>query len=228
MNIEEKIEECESILKQIKQFEPDPYYVNYFFNSYLFLVNKVYVGIFEEANRDFGLFISGKYNRETFLEKAKEKKDHKAIGFVSCFDKKYDEEHKNIYPNFIKKSCKFLNDHEKLPKIKIMISAKEKYKGDPNQEILANLKDGKLRSKEELEIEIKRQMHIFLELINYKRSNNNEPKINEKQVIVSTFLDIEGNDEDIEITYASKIYISVMKRLLVEAREKIRELTTWT
>lgn len=226
MNIEDKIEECESILKQIKQFDPDPYYVNYFFNSYLLSVNKVYVGIFEEANRDFGLFISGKYNRETFLEKAREKNDQKAIDFVSWFDKKYDEEHKNTYPNFIKKSCKFQNDHERLPKIKIMISIKERYAGDYNQEILANLKDEKLRSKEELQIEIKRQIPVFLELINYKRSNNKEPKINEKQVIVSTFLNIEGN-EDIEITYASEIYISVMKRFLVEAREKIRELTTW-
>ncbi|MBI5860477.1 MAG: hypothetical protein HZB73_07400, partial [Nitrosarchaeum sp.] len=89
------------------------------------------------------------------------------------------------------------------------------------------LKDEKLRSKEELQIEIKRQIPVFLELINYKRSNNKEPKINEKQVIISTFLNIEGN-EDIEITYASEIYISVMKRFLVEAREKIRELTTWT
>ena len=227
MNIEEKIEECESILKQIKQFDPDPYYVNYFFNSYLFSVNKVYVGIFEEANRDFGLFISGKYNRETFLEKAKEKNDQKATDFVSWFDKKYDEEHKNIYPNFIKKSCKFQNDHRKLPKIKIMITAQEKYVGDPNQEIITNLRNEKLRSKEELQIEIKRQMPVFVEVINYKRSNNREPKINEKQVTVSTFLDIEGNDEDIEIGYAAKIYISVMKRFLVEAREKIKELTTW-
>lgn len=126
MDIEEKIEECESILKQIKKFDPDPHYVNYFFNSYLFLVNKVYVGIFEEANRDFGLSISGKCNRETFLEKAKEKNDQKAVDFVSWFDKKYDEEHKNTYPNFIKKSCKFQNDYKKLPKIKIMISVRER------------------------------------------------------------------------------------------------------
>lgn len=227
MNIEEKIEECESILKQIKQFDPDPYYVNYFFNSYLFSVNKVYVGIFEEANRDFGLFIPGQYNRETFLEKAKEKNDQKAMHFASWFDKKYDEEHKNPYPNFIKKSCKFQNDHRKLPKIKIMIRAKERYVGDPNQEIISNLRDEKLRSKEELQIEIKRQIPIFLEVINYKRSNNKEPKINKKQVTVSTFLDIEENDENIEITYASEIYISVMKRFLVEARKKIRELTMW-
>jgi len=226
MNIEDKIKECESILKQIKQFDPDPYYVNYFFNSYLLLVNKVYTGIFEEASRDFGLFVSGKFNRETFLEKAREKNDQKAIDFVSWFDKKYDEEHKNIYPNFIKKCCKFQKDHQKLPKIKIMISIEDRYAGDPNQEILVNLKNEKLRSKEELQIEIKRQIPIFLEIINYKRSINKESKINEKQIIVSTFLSIE-EDENIEIIHASEIYISVMKRFLVEAREKIIELTTW-
>ena len=59
MDIEKEIEECESILKKIKQFDPDPYYINYFFNAYLFSVNKIFVGIFEEANRDFGLFITG-------------------------------------------------------------------------------------------------------------------------------------------------------------------------
>lgn len=227
MDCKEKIEECESILKQIIQFEPDPYYVNYFFNSYLYSVNNAYVGIFEEANRDFGLFISGKYTRETFLEKAKMKDDQKAIDFLSWFDKKYEEEHQNPYPNFIKKSCKLQNEHKKLPKIKIMIRAKERYAEDPNQEILANLKNDKLRSVEELQIEIKRQIPIFLEIINYKRSNNNEPRINEREVTVSTFLDIEG-DGEIEIVYASKIYISVMKRFLIDARKKIKELTIRT
>jgi len=227
MDCEEKIEECESILKQIMQFEPDPYYVNYFFNSYLYSVNNVYAGIFEEANRDFGLFISGKYTRETFLEKAKIKDDQKAIDFLLWFDKKYEEEHQNPYPNFIKKSCKLQNEHKKLPKIKIMIRAKERYAEDPNQEILVNLKNDKLRSVEELQIEIKRQIPIFLEIINYKRSNNNEPRINERQVTVSTFLDIEG-DGEIEIVYASKIYISVMKRFLMDVRKKIKELTMWT
>jgi hypothetical protein len=227
MNIEEKIEECEAILKQIKRFELDPYYVKYFFNAYLSFVNKVYVGIFEEANRDFGLFLSRKYDRETFLEKAKEKNEQKAMDFVLWFDKKFYDEHKNTYPNFIKKSCKLLSDNKKLPKIKIMISTKEKYKGDPNQEILVNLKDEKLRSNDELQVEIKRQIPIFLEIINYKRSNSQEPKINEKDVMVSTFLHIEENDEPIEIVYACKIYISVMKRFLFEAREMIKKLTVW-
>ena len=51
------------ILKKIKQFDPEPYYVNYFFNSYLFSVNKIYVRIFEDVNKDFGLFITGKSSK---------------------------------------------------------------------------------------------------------------------------------------------------------------------
>ena len=115
MDVEREIEELESILKKIKQCEPDPYYVNYFFNSYLFSVNKVYHGIFEEVNRDFGLFIS-KYTKDAFLEKANEKNDKKALSFGIWFEKKYDKYHQSGYPNFIKKCCKFQNDGKRLLK----------------------------------------------------------------------------------------------------------------
>lgn len=145
MDCEDGVKECELILKQIIQYEPDPYYVNYFFNSYVFSINKVYFEIFREACRDFGLFTS-EYSRETFLEKAKEKKDQKAMDFISWFDKKYDEEHENLYPNFIRKCCKVQNRNKKLPKIKIMMRAKERYEDDPSQEIQAGLKNEKLVS----------------------------------------------------------------------------------
>jgi len=222
MDCEDRIRECESILKQIIQYEPDPYYVNYFFNSYLFSINKVYFEIFREACREFGLFTSEKYTRDAFLEKANEKNDQKAVDFVSWLDKKYDKEHENVYPDFIRKCCKIQNENRKLSKIKIMIRAKEMYEDDPNQEILVGLKNEKLRSMEELQIEVKRQMPVFLEIINYKRSEKNEPKINEKQVITSTFLDIEQNGEYIGIVYASKIYISVMQRLIIDVRKKLQ------
>ena len=57
MNIEEALEKCEISLKQIKQYDPDPFYVNYFFNQFIDSINNLISGIFEEANRDFGLFI---------------------------------------------------------------------------------------------------------------------------------------------------------------------------
>jgi len=226
MNIEKTIKNCEIYLKQIKQYDPDPYYVNYFFNEYINSVNDTFNGIFEEGNRDFGLFISEKISQKKFYEKAKMKNDRNAMKFLEWYSIKYNQEHKNPYPNFIKKICQFKNKFEKLPKIKIMIMASGRYKNDTYQQIKVNLSHEKLRSKDELEIEIKRQLPIFLEIINHKRSKNNEPKVEDNQVIASTFLDIE-ECKDIEIVYAAEIYIPVMKRFVEESRMKIKELTTW-
>jgi len=226
MNIEKTIKDCEIYLKQIKQYEPDPFYVNYFFNEYINSVNDIFDGIFEEGNRDFGLFISEKISQTKFDKKAKMKNDKNAIKFSEWYSIEYNQEHENPYPNFIKKICQFKNKFDKLPKIKIMIRASDRYKDDIYQQIKVNLNHEKLRSKEELDIEIKRQSPIFLEIINHKRNKNNEPKVGKNKVIASTFLDIE-ECKDIEIVYAAEIYIPVMKRLVEESRKKIKELTTW-
>ncbi len=226
MDIEKTIKNCEIYLKQIKQYEPEPYYVNYFFNEYINSVNDTLNGIFEEGNRDFGLFISDKISQKNFDEKAVMKNDQNAIKFSEWYSVQYNQEHENPYPNFIKKICEFKNKFEKLPKIKIMIRASDRYKDDIYQQIKVNLSNEKLRSKEELDIEIKRQLPIFLEIINHKRDKNNEPKVGENQVIASTFLDFE-ECENIEIAYAAEIYIPVMRRLVEESRKKIKELTTW-
>ena len=224
MNIEEALKNCERYLKQIKQYEPDPYYVNYFFNKYIDSLNDVITGIFEEGNRDFGLSISEDISQKKFDEKARKKNDQNAIKFSEWYLIKYDQEHENPYPNFMKEICQFKNKFEKLPKTKMMIRASDRYKDDIFQQIQASLSHEKLRSKEELDVEIKRQLPIFLEIINHKRSKNNEPKVRESQVIASTFLEIEGH-KDVEIVYAAEIYIQVIKRLVEESRKKIKELT---
>ncbi|KPU81581.1 hypothetical protein HX860_03115 [Marine Group I thaumarchaeote] len=224
MNIEKTIKDCEIYLKQIKQYDPDPYYVNYFFNEYINSVNDIFNGIFEEGNRNFGLFISEKISQKKFDRKAKIKNDQNAMKFSEWYLIRYNQEHENSYPNFIKKICQFKNKFDKLPKIKIMIRASDRYEDDINQQIKVNLSNEKLCSKEELEIEVKRQLPIFLETINRKRSENNEPKVRENQVIASAFLEIEEY-KDIEIVYAAEIYIPVIKRLVEESKKKIKELT---
>ncbi len=226
MDIEKSIKNCEIYLKQIKQYEPEPFYVNHFFNEYINSVNDIFNGIFEEGDKDFGLFISDKISQKNFDEKAVMKNDQNAIKFSKWYLTQYNREHENPYPNFIKKICEFKNKFEKLPKIKIMIRASDRYKNDIYQQIKVNLSNEKLRSKEELEIEIKRQLPIFLETINHKRDKNNEPKVGKNQVIASTFLDFE-ECEDMEIAYAAEIYIPVMRRLVEESRKKIKELTSW-
>ena len=224
MNTEKTIKDCEIYLKQIKQYDPDPYYVNYFFNEYINSVNDIFNGIFEEGNRNFGLFISEKISQKKFDRKAKIKNDQNAMKFSEWYLIRYNQEHENSYPNFIKKICQFKNKFDKLPKIKIMIRASDRYEDDINQQIKVNLSNEKLCSKEELEIEVKRQLPIFLETINRKRSENNEPKVRENQVIASAFLEIEEY-KDIEIVYAAEIYIPVIKRLVEESKKKIKELT---
>jgi len=226
MNIEGKIKDCEYNLNQINHFNPDPYYVNYFFEAYLQSVIDVYDEIFEEANIDFGLFISGKCTKEKFKIKAMEKNDQQALRFLSWFKENYENEHNSSYPNFIKKISYFYKEYNHLPEISIKIISNQRYKDDVFQAIQVGLTKGKIRSKEELQIEIKRQMPVFLEIINQKRKNKNEPKVAENQIIASAFLQMK-NHEDLEICHTCEIYLPVMKRLLDESRKEIKRLTTW-
>jgi len=226
MNVEGKIKDCEYNLKQINHFNPDPYYVNYFLEAYIQSVIDVYDKILEEANRDFGLFISGKCTKEKFEIKAVEKNDQLALNFLSWFKENYENQHDSSYPNFIKKITCFFKENNHLPKINIKIMANQKYKDDVFQLLQVELTKGKIRSKEELKIEIKRQTPVFLEIINQKRKMKNEPKVSENQVIATTFLEME-NYEDIEISQACETYLPVLKRFLDESRNEIKVLTTW-
>ena len=56
MSIERRIEDCNGFLNQIKKYDPDPYYVRYFLDEFIKTVNHIYDEIFEEANRNFGLY----------------------------------------------------------------------------------------------------------------------------------------------------------------------------
>ncbi|MHA7733298.1 hypothetical protein [Nitrosopumilus sp. S6] len=226
MSIEKTIDDCKIYLKQIKQYEPDPFYVNHYFSKFIDSVNRTIDGIFIEANRDFGLFIKEKISYAKFLEKAKSKNDLQAIKFSEWYIDKFNQEHKSRIPKAIKKICELKNKQNTLPEIKIMIRAQERYENDINQQIMVGLSNEKLRSKEELQIEINRQLPVFLEVINHKRTTNNEPRVNEDQITASAFIDIEDIFA-IEIAYASEIYIPVLIRLVEESRGKIKELTSW-
>ncbi len=226
MNVEGKLKDCEYNLKQINHFNPDPYYVNYFFKAYLQSVINVYNEILEEANRDFGLFISGKCTKEKFKVKAIKKNDQKALRFLSWFNENYEIEHNSSYPSFIKKISCFFKEYKHLPEITIKIRANPRYKDDVFQAIQVELTKGKIKSKEELRIEIMRQKPMFLEIINQKRKKKNEPKVSENQIIASAYLEMK-NHEDIEISHACEIYLHVMKRFLDESRNQIKRLTRW-
>jgi hypothetical protein len=226
MNVEEEIKKCEMYSKQIKQYDPDPFYVNYFFSKYINSINNIINGIFEEASIDFGLFITEKITQKKFNEKASIKKDENALEFSKWFSSKYKKEHENPYPNFMDKICQFKNRNESLPKIKIMIRATERYRDDFNQENKINLKNRKIISKEQLDIEIKKQTQIFLEIINAKRNKKDEPKVTKKKIIPSAFVNLK-KDQNIEIMYLCQIYTPVIRRLIDESRDEINKLTNW-
>jgi len=226
MNVEGKIKDCEYNLKQINYFNPDPFYVNYFFKAYLQSVIDVYDEIFEEANRDFGLFISGKCTKQKFKSKAIKKNDQQALRFLSWFKENYENEHNSSYPSFIKKITYFFKEYNLFPEITIKIRANPRYKDDVFQTIQVGLTKGKIRSKEELKIEITRQNPVFLEIINQKRKKKNEPKVSENQIIASAFLQMK-NHEDLEICHACEVYLPVMKRFLDESRNEIKRLARW-
>ena len=153
MSIEEIIDDCKIYQKQIKQYDPDPFYINHFFSKFIDSVNSVIENIFDEANRDFGLFITEKISQEKFLKKAQEKNDVKAKKFSEWYTEKINQEHKSKFPKAIKKICELKNNQNALPEIKIMIRAQDRYENDINQQIMVGLSNEKLRSKEELEIE---------------------------------------------------------------------------
>lgn len=220
-DIEDLIKRCKDESTQIKRYDPDPYYVDYFFRSYLNMINKIYDGIFEEASRDFGLFIP-QCNRKKFMEKWILRDDPNAIKFASWYDEKIREEHGSHYPGLMQKVMKFYNLYKKLPKIKIMIRAKERYKDDVAQAISVRLSNGKL-IRDEMQIEINKQASIFLEVINYKRAKNGEPSVSKDSIAASAFFE----DYEFEIGYASQVYIQVVNRIVVDSRKKLRELTTW-
>ena len=224
MNVEEEIKKCEIYLKQIKQYDPDPFYVNYFFNKYINSINNIIYEIFEEANRDFGLFVTEEITQRKFNEKANIKKDTNALKFSEWFSIKYKKEHENPYPNFMNEICQFKNKNETLPEIKIRIRATERYKNDFNQEIKIGLKNGKIISKDQLDIEIKRQTQMFLKIINIKRNEKEEPKVTKEKITSSAFVNLE-KDQNIEIMYLCQIYMPVIRRLIDESRDKIKELT---
>ena len=226
MNVEEEIKKCGIYSKQIKQYDPDPFYVDHFFNKYIDSINNIINGIFEEASIDFGLFITGEITQKKFNEKASIKKDKNALKFSKWFSIKYKKEHENSYPNFMNQISQFKNRNELLPKIKIMIRATERYKNDFNQELKINLKNRKIISKEQLDIEVKRQTLIFLEIINAKRNKKDEPKVTKKKIIPSAFINLK-KEQDVEIMYLCQIYTPVIRRLIDESRDKIKELTNW-
>ena len=205
----------------MKQYEPEPYYINYFLKIYINSINKIFSGIFEEAASDFGLFISGKISHQKFEKVNQIKNDQKIKEFLDWYTHLHKKEDAKSSSKFIKRMIQTYQS-KKIPKIKIMIRARQRFLNDIFQEIKIILKNGKLISKDELELEIRKQSPRFVERINIKRRENREPEVKKNHIIANTFVGIEGRD--FEIIYLSEIYLKTLTRIVNDSRNKIKEL----
>ncbi len=201
--------------------------MGYFLDEFIKTVNLIYDEIFQEANRNFGLYDKGDNSEEKFEEMSIIKNDKNALEFSKWFKEINQREHERSFPNFMKQICMLKKQDKQLPKLKIMLRPKERFKDDVFQEINPRFSyNGRLGSKDELKIEASRQLPVYYEVINHKRRQKNEPKVRKEQIVPSAFLLLDEG-RDVEIPYALEIYMPVIHRLVDESRKKIRELTTW-
>ena len=63
-----------------------------------------------------------------------------------------------------------------------------------------------------------------MKIINIKRNEKEEPKVTKEKITSSAFVNLE-KDQNIEIMYLCQIYMPVIRRLIDETRDKIKELT---
>lgn len=188
------IQECIKYAQQIKLHDPDPYYVKYCFAKYLKSVDVAINDIFATADIDFGLFASKPVTRDSFADCIRQKydknRDTLASQFLQWYDIQYAGQwHSGTYPYMMRLAHHTFHITEKVPEIKIMLRAKNRYKDDPTCDMNMDglTSNGKLRSKDELSIQLNRYTPIFLDVINYKRSQRGEPRVSEKQVVASAF-----------------------------------------
>ena len=224
-DIEQEFENCRITIKQMKQYEPDPYYISYFLKTYVNLVEKIFSGIFEEATNDFGLYISEKINQQTFERENQTTKDEKSKKFLDWYRIQYQKIDGKSSSKFIKEITK-QSQTKKIFKIKIMIRAKQRFLDDIFQEIKVILKNGKLTSKEEIQLEIYKQAPKFLEAINVKRKKNREHTVKINQIVASTFIEVD--ERNFEIIYFAEIYLKTMIKIVQDSRKKIKELKSNT
>ena len=104
-----------------------------------------------------------------------------------------------------------------------MPSAITKTDENIKQKNKSEIKNKKIIKKEQIEIKMKRQTTIYIEIINKKRNENEEPKVTKKKITSSAFLTLE-DEQKIEIMYLCQTYTPVIRRLLDESRDKIKEI----
>lgn len=248
MNSDEAIKECAACAMQIRRYDPDPHYTGYYFGRYLVAAGAAVDGIFAEADADFGLFAGGRITQEAFAASLKHG-DTGAAEFLEWYENKHSEWHSGLYPRMMNSVRKTVNSGRGI-RIEIMIRAADRYKDDPVYHIGMNMTiDGRLRSKPELDVAVRRHAPIFAEVVNHKRRLRNEPLADVRRVAASAFAVVADADAHeqaassitataapagtlaphqmvMELAYSTKVYTQLLRRIVEESRLKMRSIIT--
>ena len=222
MDVEQKIRDCCTIEARIRQYDPDPHHVGYFFGEFARAVNDAMDGIFGAADRHFGLYQGRACSQEAFAGIAAIKNDKAACEFAAWFMEMDRAAHGGSLPRFIRDMCAAKRAGAGMPRIRVMLRAKERYEGDVPYE-LTRLVPGMPDFGAELGAEVARQCPAFLDIINRKRQGRGEPKVRQGQVVAAAFARAGG--VDYEVSHAVSVYIPVIRRIASDSNEKLAELS---
>lgn len=225
VNLEKRIAECTLIQGRMASHDPDPFYMGHLFCEFLGAADRAYDGIFGNACEDLGIFVEGGPSRDSFCAAAELKGDAKALEFLRWFDSAYSGEHEPPYPNFVMNAASHLRVRNAPPPIRMMLMAGRRYRDDPFLEIRPKLSGGRIASAAGLEDEIALHSHAFLHLVNRKRDRRGEPKVGPRGVRCAAFADV-GGSGDVEVSYASHLYVPVLRRIAEAATARMAGLVS--
>ncbi|MCE2498886.1 MAG: hypothetical protein J4F28_07890 [Nitrosopumilaceae archaeon] len=227
------VQECRMRARQIRLHNPDPYYTGHHFEQYLRAANAAVDGIFHTAGIDFGLLpCMGKpATRDSFEAAIRERgrRDALASEFLEWYDAQHSGPwHSAVYTRAVGAARRTVRTHGRAPGVRIMISASDGYADDPSYEVdTAGLTSrGRLRSRDELSVEVRRRLPAFLDMVNDKRRRSGEPAASAKDVGAFCFAVVRhgGKTHAVDMARAADVYVQALQRMISESEARIRDL----
>lgn len=229
------MQECRMRARQIRLHDPDPYYAGHHFGQYLRAANAAVDGIFHTAGTDFGLLsCMGKYAARGSFEaaiRARGGRDAAASEFLGWFDAQDSGPwHSAAYTRVVGAARRMVRTHGRAPEVRVMISISDGYADDPSYEVdTAGLtsRGGRLRSRDELSVEVRRRLPAFLDMVNDKRRRSGEPAASAGDVGASCFAVVRhdgGRTHTAEMARAADVYVQTLQRMISESEARIRDL----
>lgn len=228
------VRECLMRARQIRLHDPDPYYAGHHFEQYLRAANAAVDGIFRTAGTDFGLLpCMGKHAARDSFEaaiRARGERDASASEFLEWYDAQDSGPwHSAVYTRAVGAARRMVRIRGRAPGVRVMIGVSDGYADDPSYEVdTAGLtsRGGRLRSRDELSVEVRRRLPAFLEMVNDKRRRSGEPGASAGKVVAFCFAVVRhgGETHAVGMARAADVYVQTLQRMISESEARIRVL----